>query len=215
MRPYSPHFQEHYWSGGAAEKTHVFLHGNRLPERFAQATAFTVAELGFGTGLTLLLTLQLWQRAAPPQAKLSYISYELHPLPLNELQAIHATLPESLQPLATQLHAVYAPQPGWNLWPLGVATLHLYVGPAASGLTTQPCKADAWFLDGFSPARNPDMWQPELLARAAALTNPGGTAATYSVARVVRSNLAAAGFVVEKTTGHPPKRHMLTAVLAA
>lgn len=211
-RPHSPHFNEHYWSGGAAEKTHVFLHGNNLPARMANASAFTVAELGFGTGLNLLLTLHLWRAVAPAHAHLTYISYELHPLTAAELAPIHAALPEGLHPLATALRLAYQPRPGWNTLAFGKATLHLYVGEASAGLATHPEPADAWYLDGFSPATNPQLWTSEILATVARHTVPGGTASTYSVAALVRENLGAAGFTIAKVKGHFPKRHMLTAI---
>src|SRR4051812_20091479 len=93
-RPFSAHFQDHYWSisGGESEKSHVFLHGNNLPERFATANQFTVAELGFGTGLTFHLTSQLWQTTAPKDSYLTYIAYEQFPFAVEELQNIHPTL---------------------------------------------------------------------------------------------------------------------------
>lgn len=209
MRPYSATFQEHYWSGGPAEKDFIFLQGNSLPQRFAAAQAFTVAELGFGTGLTFLLTAELFQRTAAPAARLAYISYELEPLSAAELAAIHASFPPPLQALSAQLLAAYNPQPGWNVLTLGPTTLHLYVGDAATGIVAQPSAANAWYLDGFSPARNPQLWAPGLLAAVARLTTPGGTFATYSAVGEVRRTLQAAGFAVTRCAGFPPKRHRL------
>jgi tRNA U34 5-methylaminomethyl-2-thiouridine-forming methyltransferase MnmC len=211
--PFSAHFQEHYWSsaGGAAEKTHVFLHGNNLPQRFAASQTFTIAELGFGTGLTFLLTAHLWQRTAPAKAHLTYIAYEKFPPP--NLLAIHATFPLHLQPFSTHVLAGWPPRPGWNTLALGPITLHLFAGEAEEGISTHPSPANAWFLDGFSPARNPEMWSLPLLFAVAKNTAPQGTFATYTVARAVRQTLTSAGFKVEKKAGLPPKRHMLTGTL--
>lgn len=212
--PYSPLFTEHYWSGGAAEKTHVYLEGNRLPVRFAPAQRFTVAELGFGTALNFLLTASLWNRLAPAGARLTYISYELHPFALANLRPIHAAFPSGLQALSTSLLDKYAPVPGWQELHLGAGvTLHLYVGDAASGINSHPRLADAWFLDGFSPARNPAMWDAALLQAVGRHTAAGGTASTYSVAASVRRGLAVAGFAVRKAAGFPPKAEMLEATL--
>jgi tRNA U34 5-methylaminomethyl-2-thiouridine-forming methyltransferase MnmC len=212
MRPYSATFTEHYWAGGPAEKEFVFLQGNALPQRFAGAGAFTVAELGFGTALNFLLTAHLWQSLA--LGHLTYISYELEPLTIEQLTAIQASFPTHLQPLSQAFLAAYHPQPGWNTLTLNQTTLHLYIGDAATGINTQPQPADAWFLDGFSPAHNPALWTPELLRHVTQLTNPHGTFATYSAVGEVRRTLTAAGFTVMRQPGFPPKRHMLVGTRA-
>lgn len=214
-RPYSDHYKEHYWWWGAAEKAHVFVCGNSLPARFAQAgqganPVFTVSELGFGTGLNALLTLHLWQ-THNPTGHLTYISYEKHPFPRADLTAIHATFPAHLHPLAHALQTAYNPQLGWNTLHLPHTTLHLYIGDAATGIQTHPHPADCWFLDGFSPAANPEMWSPHLMQSVYANTVPGGTASTYSVARSVKDALTASGFTIARQPGHPPKEHMLVA----
>jgi len=214
LAPVSSKFNQAYWRGGAAEKTYVFLQGNNLPQRLTsngQGTPFTVAELGFGTGLNLLLAAHLAQQTATP---LTYISYELHPLSLPELATIHQGFPPELQSLAHHLRQTYAPQPGWTTYSLATTTLYLYVGDAAAGLTTHPQPADAWFLDGFSPDINPAMWTAELMETVYALTTPGGSASTYSSARVVKDNLRKAGFSLKRLRGYPPKWHMLRATKA-
>jgi tRNA 5-methylaminomethyl-2-thiouridine biosynthesis bifunctional protein len=190
----------------------VFLQGNRLPERFAAANHFTVAELGFGTGLSFLLTAQLFHQVASKGSILTYVAYEKHPFAPDALAAIQSGFSPHL--ISAEFAALYAPQPGWNTMRLGAITLHLYVGDALDGILSQPMPADAWFLDGFSPDTNPDMWSPTLLAHVAAHTTPGGTASSYSVAHAVREALTEVGFTVEKAPGHPPKRHMLRATKA-
>lgn len=216
--PYSPEFAEHYWSGGASEKTHVFLETNHLPQRFAAVgqgagaeNHFTIAELGFGTALNFLLTAHLWQTSAPPSAHLTYISYELYPLTTAQLQPIHAVFPSYLHALSRQFLTTYNPNPGWNHLELPNITLHLYVGDAASGILTHPYPADCWFLDGFSPANNPQLWLPELFRHVASHTRPGGTASTYSVATRVKKALTVAGFTLTEVSGFPPKRVILSA----
>lgn len=218
MRPYSPQFDDHYWSasGGAAEKAYVFLQGNNLPQRFAGAGAFTVAELGFGTGLNFLLTAQLWQTTAPHGAQLTFISYEQFPFSAQELTAIHTAMPQHLQPLSQAFLAAYTPAPGWHRFSVSpTITLHLFVGNAAQGISTQPQPAHAWFLDGFSPSKNPQLWQPSLIAQVAHHTHPQGTFATYSAARLVKESLTLAGFGHTRIAGFPPKRHMLVGGLLA
>lgn len=205
--PVSPVYQEAYWAGGAAEKSFVFLRGNGLPQRMA-GQPFTVAELGFGTGLTFLLTAQLAAQTATP---LTFISYELHPLAPAELAVIHQALPASLSALSAAFLAHYRPAPGWNTLQVATSTLHLYVGDAATGMRTHPQPAEAWFLDGFSPVTNPAMWTPELLTQVYAHTVPGGTATTYSAARAVKDALTQAGFTWRREKGFPPKWHMLKA----
>ncbi len=213
--PYSDHFSEHYWSGGAAEKNHTYLLGNQLPTRFPYIDHFCIAELGFGTGLNCLLATELWLASTPPGAHLTYISYELYPINIKELKQIHAAFPTSLQILSADLLTHYNQlHPGWNI--LGLkpnVTLHLYVGDAATGLTTHPEPADCWFLDGFSPKNNPDLWTFNILSLVKTHSRPAATASTYSVASRVRNTLESLGFTTEIARAYPPKNHMLKATL--
>ncbi len=96
---------------------------------------------------------------------------------------------------------------------MGAATLHLYLGEALVGLPTQPGRADAWFLDGFSPAKNPELWSLAVMQALAQQSHRRATIATYSIARMVRDNLTAAGFTIQKKAGVPPKRDRLEGVL--
>jgi tRNA 5-methylaminomethyl-2-thiouridine biosynthesis bifunctional protein len=215
VRPYATQFAEHYWSpaGGVTEKQVVFLQGNQLVARWAALAPgqiFTVAELGFGTGLNFAITAREFMATASPYARLVYIGYEAYPLPAQELQGIHAALPSALQPwlnyVATQWPGL---RPGWQMFIWQSITLYLWRGDALAGLPTQPQPADAWYLDGFSPAKNPELWSMPLLQQVAAHSAPHATVATYSVARPVRDNLTAAGFTVQKRAGVPPKRDRL------
>jgi tRNA 5-methylaminomethyl-2-thiouridine biosynthesis bifunctional protein len=219
IRPYSEKFSEHYWSpaGGAKEKYAVFVAGNDLAARFTQLSpgqSFAVAELGLGTGLNWALVMQEFRAHAARGTTLHYFGYEAFPLPLVQLAEIHAALPANLAPWLGALCEHWPKlQLGWNCWPMGAATLHLYLGEALVGLPTQPGRADAWFLDGFSPAKNPELWSLAVMQALAQQSHRRATIATYSIARMVRDNLTAAGFTIQKKAGVPPKRDRLEGVL--
>jgi tRNA 5-methylaminomethyl-2-thiouridine biosynthesis bifunctional protein len=200
-------------SGGLGQSRAVFLHGCGLPARFAGRRRFTVAELGFGTGLNMLALLQLWEQHRPPGATLHLFSVEGFPLPAADAARALAAVPE-LADLAAPLLAAWPAARGWHriAWPHLGATLDLAVADVAEALADWPHQADAWFLDGFAPAKNPAMWTPEILAAVAARSAPGCQAATWSVAGPVRDALAASGFEVHRRPGFPPKRQRLEAV---
>ena len=220
--PLAQGFDDTYFSkaGGLEETRHVFLEGNRLPERFSGRETFTIAEFGFGTGLNFLTTLAALTcvKDAP---KLCFISFELYPMTAAQLKRALAAFPE-LSKLAGDLVSVWNPEPGWNHMSVAGADLLIGIGDArrmVSGLVVgedlgikgemaiQP--VDAWYLDGFSPAKNPELWDADLLAEAAALTASDGTLATYTAAGWVRRNLQSAGFAVEKKPGFAGKREMV------
>ena len=194
--PVSRRFEDPYFSlaGGLDETRHVFLAGNDLPARLTPG--FHVAETGFGTGLNLLALVQV------AQVPVRFTSFEAFPLDLPDLARAHAAFPE-LGALAAELRA------GWP-GPLrvGMVEAEVIVGDARETLPRWPGRADAWFLDGFSPARNPELWTDDLLAQVASHTAPGGSFATYTAAGHVRRALAAAGFAVERAQGFAGKRHM-------
>lgn len=219
--PYSPRFGDIYFSAdsGVEEKRHVFLHGNRLEQRFSALAAgegFAVGETGFGTGLNFLCTWQLFARVAPPDASLDFYSVEKYPLDEDELCAALALWPE-LRPLTQILLAAWRQgAPGWNRWcfDAGRVRLALALGDVAEVLPQLPEAAiDAWFLDGFAPAKNPEMWSGEVLAGVARASRPGATLATYTCAGLVRRGLQQAGFAVERLPGFGRKREMLRATL--
>lgn len=222
--PVSRDFDDVYFSNdnGLEETRFVFLGGNRLSERFPvhPHPLFIVAESGFGTGLNFLT---LWQafdvfRRDNPDAtlqRLHFISFEKFPLTAADLQRAHAHWPE-LAPWAEQLQ---------EQWPLPLAgchrlllddgrvTLDLWFGDI-NELTHElddslNQQVDAWFLDGFAPAKNPDMWTPTLFSAMARLARPGGTLATFTSAGFVRRGLQDAGFTMRKCKGFGRKREML------
>ncbi|WP_199261047.1 tRNA (5-methylaminomethyl-2-thiouridine)(34)-methyltransferase MnmD [Paracoccus binzhouensis] len=195
--PVSRRFDDPYFSlnGGLDETRHVFLAGNDLPQRLRPD--FHVAELGFGTGLNLLALAQV---ATVP---IRFTSFEAFPMSLDELARAHAAFPE-LAPLAAQLRA------GWphRRMTVGLVEAEIVEADARQALPGWEGRADAWFLDGFSPAKNPELWGETLMADVARHTAPGGTFATYTAAGHVRRALAAAGFVVTRAPGFAGKRHM-------
>lgn len=200
-------------AGALAQSRAVFLGGCGLPERWAGRRRFTVGELGFGTGLNMLALLQLWAQHRPPGATLHLFSVEGYPLAREDAARALAAFPE-LEDLAATLLAQWPRQRHGRHridFPAHGATLDLAlmdVLPALSGWSGQ---ADAWFLDGFSPAKNPAMWTEQVLALVGARTAPGGRAATWSAAGAVRRSLAAAGFTVERVPGFTGKRERIEA----
>ena len=213
--PWSPEYGDVYHStqGGAAQAQHVFLRGNGLPERWAGADRFTILEAGFGFGLSFLAAWQAWHEDPHRPARLHFVSVEKHPFRAQDLAVLHAPH-AALAPLASELR---------DAWPLLVPGMHrlefeegrvvltLAFGDAARLLPQLRLAADALFLDGFAPAKNPDMWSPELMKALARLCAPGATAATWSVAASVREGLRAAGFAAEKRRGFARKSEMLVA----
>ena len=217
--PYSPQYRDVYFSreDGLAEARHVFLAGNRLPDRWAEHDAFTIAETGFGTGLNFLATWKCWNWNAPAGARLHFVSVEKHPLEATTLAACHALFPE-LGPLSRKLCDAWpGTLPGFHRCILdgGRVTLTLCHGDAVDSLRELVAGVDCWYLDGFSPARNPEMWGERLLREVGRLSRPGTTFATFTVAGRVRRELAARGFHVRKIPGHRSKREMLAGVMEA
>ena len=195
--PVSTRFDDPYFSfaSGVDETRHVFLAGNDLPQRFCDG--FHIAELGFGTGLNFLTALQAF-RTSGVGGKLIFTSFEAFPM----------TREDQLRALS-----VYPDLPVDALDGAEDAVLAVITGDARVALPHWQSQVDAWFLDGFSPAKNPELWSPELMADVARCTKPGGTAATYTAAGFVRRGLEDAGFTVTRTPGFGRKRHMTRAVM--
>ena len=211
--PYSPTYDDvyHTTSGGLGQARQVFLDGNRLPSRWIGRERFTIIETGFGLGLNFLATWDAWRRDPARCAQLHFVSVEGHPLCADDLTRLHAAWPE-LTPLAGELHRHWpALTPGVHRLHLdgGRVVLTLIFGDAVDALPQVHAAADAFFLDGFSPARNPDLWSPAVFAQLACLAAPGATLATWSVSGNVRRGLEEAGFALERRPGFGGKREML------
>lgn len=210
--PYSRAFDDHFYcrSDGRLECGHVFLAGNDLPRRWQRGETFRIAELGFGTGLNLCETWRQWRETAPPEASLSFTSFELFPMARGDIDRALARWPQIDRERAMLTE-------NWPATPQGRIEIELeprvrlavVCGAALDGLRAQKAPFDAWYLDGFAPSRNPDMWSAELMAEVFRLTAPGGRFATYAAAGFVRRNLLAAGFTVERQPGFAGKREML------
>jgi tRNA 5-methylaminomethyl-2-thiouridine biosynthesis bifunctional protein len=211
---YSEAFGDVYHSagGGVAQARHVFLGGNRVAERWAGRSRFVILETGFGAGINFLATWQAWRRDPSRCERLHFVSIERHPLALADARLVFQTVPE-------------VKNEAWELesrWPTlvpGAQRIDLDRGNVVLTVLFADVKvarelrlaADAFYLDGFAPAKNPDMWSPALMRALARLAAPGATAATWSVAAGVRHALEETGFAVEKRPGFGEKREMLVA----
>ncbi|RON46169.1 bifunctional tRNA (5-methylaminomethyl-2-thiouridine)(34)-methyltransferase MnmD/FAD-dependent 5-carboxymethylaminomethyl-2-thiouridine(34) oxidoreductase MnmC [Pseudomonas frederiksbergensis] len=207
-RPYSRVFDDVYFSdlSGLDETRYVFIEQNRLKERFAALPAdgrLVIGETGFGTGLNFLCAWQLFEEQAVAGARLHFVSVEKYPLTAPDLKRALALWPE-LKPFADQLLAQYvAIHQGFQRLVLdnGRVTLTLLIGDALEQLPQLDAQIDAWFLDGFAPAKNPDMWTAELFAELARLAAPDSTISTFTSTGWVRRLLNAAGFKMKRTPG--------------
>ena len=207
--PFSSDYGDVYHprSGALEQARHVFLAGNGLPARWSQRTRFVILETGFGLGNNFLATWDAW-RADPHRCeRLHFISIEQHPLRREDLAGLHRG--SVLEPLAARLVDAW-PSLTCNLHRLdfdaGRVQLSLCFGEVSAWLPALVAQVDAFYLDGFAPARNPQMWQPRLFKALARMATPDATAATWSAARLVRDGLASAGFEVTRAAGSGGKR---------
>ncbi len=218
--PRSEAFEDIYFSrsGGLAETRYVFLEGNRLPEAWekSEKPVFSIAETGFGTGLNFLVTWQKWRQARTENRRLHFISVEKFPLLREDLSRAHSGWAE-LEDLALQLRANHPPPlPGLHrlVFDEGNVCLDLYYGDVAEALQQlsqqDDLTVDAWYLDGFAPSRNEDMWIEPLYEYMGQSSAPATTVATFTAAGHVRRGLESAGFTMCKIPGFGSKREMLT-----
>jgi tRNA 5-methylaminomethyl-2-thiouridine biosynthesis bifunctional protein len=216
--PYSAAYGDVYHSpaGPFAQAAHVFLQGNGLPQRWHGRERFTVCETGFGLGLNFLALWRAWRNDPGRSGRLHVVSVEAHPLRRDDLArlALDAADDEETRELARQLVQQWPPLlPGLHRLDFegGRVSLTLGFGDAHAVLARSRFAADAFFLDGFAPDRNPEMWTPQLMRQLASHAAPGATAATWCSAGVVRRALQEAGFEVEKRPGLGGKFHMTVA----
>lgn len=214
--PVSSRFDDAYfaYADGRAETAEVFIAGNQLEQRWRSGDGLHIGELGFGTGLNFFETLRTWNAAngaRPSGSRLSFTSFELYPIAGAEMaKALErwSDLVELAVPTVEAWDARKPDAPSFTHigsdWRLTVI-----LGGAYESLAGWPGRADAWFLDGFSPAKNPEMWSEQLMRLVAEKTSPGGTFSTYTAAGYVRRGLQTAGFSVTKVPGFGRKRERL------
>jgi tRNA 5-methylaminomethyl-2-thiouridine biosynthesis bifunctional protein len=207
-RPHSRQYDDVYFAinEGIDETLHVFIEQNHLRQRFAELephACLVIGETGFGTGMNFFSAWQLFAELAPAEARLHFVSVEKYPLARDDLARAMQLWPELAaftQPLLEQYVAIH---PGFQQFSLagGRVTLTLMIGDALEQLPQLDARIDAWFLDGFAPAKNPDMWTPELFAQLARLSHPGTTLGTFTTTGWVRRSLIEAGFTMKKVPG--------------
>lgn len=209
--PVSKQFDDPYYSrsDGRQETKFVFIESNQLLTRWQEMKDCTIAELGFGTGLNFLETIHHWPKIKPQNAKLHFISYEQFPMKKEEMQMALSAWPELAED--TKMLAEIWQQNANKLdhYFSDDIRLTVHIGDANTLLPKQTFQADAWYLDGFAPAKNPELWNEKLMAEVASHTAPKGTFATYTAAGFVKRGLQAAGFEVQKVKGFGTKRDML------
>lgn len=213
--PYSQEFGDHFYcrEDGRLECGHVFLEGNGLPQRWVRQPDFTIGELGFGTGLNFCETWRQWKETRKPDGRLHYVSFERFPMQADEIGKALSHWPE-ITAERQALCAVWPKQPSGHVTLDFTDSLRLTIacGNAFDQIQNFDPIFDAWYLDGFAPRRNPDMWSEDLMRRVHGKTVEGGTFATYAAAGFVRRNLQAASFAVERKKGFGSKREMLSGV---
>lgn len=216
--PYSTQFGDYFYSksDGRVECDYVFIKGNDLQNRFASGQSFVIAELGFGTGLNFLETARQFQILAHSDAKLEFHSFELYPMTSDQIDKALTAWPEidagklqllSHWPSLFQTHQIF--QFSENI------TIHLHVGDVNETIYQTDFQADAWYLDGFAPARNEAMWNEKLMQAVYDRTSMNGTLASYTSAGWVRRNLKAAGFKIKKYQGHAGKWAVIKGIKSA
>ncbi len=230
--PYSEQFQDYYFStdGGLAETEYVFLKQNKFPQRFAQSDEYQetalikIGETGFGTGLNFLVTLYHWLHTPEPKKPVHYMSVEKYPFSKVQLSRIYTLFSKQWPQLDEPCRLLL------NAWPDSLSSqsvfeysffeqqfkLTLLSGDAQLELSAllpeHKHSFDAWYLDGFAPARNPDMWQQGLFNTLYQLSKPGTTLSTFTAAGFVRRGLTHAGFTINKVPGLGKKREILSGI---
>ena len=208
--PIAQKFDDPYYSldNGLEEARHVFLNSNKLSQRLKDG--FKIAELGFGTGLNFLSTLWQW-RFKKQKGKLSYTSFEAFPMKPEDMVKAQSEFAE-LSSIRHEFSSLWSALLEKGELNGSDYKLELILGDARRTITNIDIKADCWFLDGFSPAKNPELWEKGLLNDVFRCTSNKGTLSTYSAAGVVRRNLSSAGFEVKRISGFGRKRHMTLAI---
>lgn len=214
--PRSKEFDDVYFSAenGLAETMHVFIAGNDLPRRWEGRPEFTICETGFGTGLNFLAVWKLFEETASPDQRLHFISFEKYPLRKEEIREYLTPFFTSALENLEKFLSVY-PSASGTVKITDRVALTLILGDVNEEIPKLNASVDAWFLDGFKPSSNPEMWSETVFTNMARLSRTGATLATFTAAGFVRRGLAAAGFEVKKVKGYGHKRDMTVGVLCA
>jgi tRNA 5-methylaminomethyl-2-thiouridine biosynthesis bifunctional protein len=215
-QPYSLDFNDIYFNteDGLQETEYVFIAQNLLQQRFSASddSNFTIIETGFGTGLNFFCTSLHWLNCAPASAKLHYVSLEKYPLMAVDMEKVTQLYPQ-FRSISNELLEQYSYlQVGLNTICVanGRIQLSLWIGDVLDTLPRIQNKADAWFLDGFAPAKNAEMWSEQVFRHISRLSKLGTTFATFTSAGEVRRGLQNIGFNVQKCAGYGKKREMLS-----
>ena len=211
--PLNTTFGDTYYSilNGKKETEYVFINGNKLSQKWKEKKSFVIGELGFGTSLNFLVTLGRWRKQRKQNQKLLYVSVEKNPLTEDVIVKAVSQWPELND------DAQWVTQ-NWGKIKNEITEvdrqtkIRVVVGEAENALDEFPSEVNAWYLDGFAPDKNPEMWSKEVIKKIATKTAKGGTCATYTAAGWVRKNLEDAGFKVERKKGFGNKRHMTVGV---
>jgi len=216
-QPFSAEFDDVYFSkdGGITETEYVFLKYNGLPDLWRGQQQFVIAETGFGTGLNFLTTVKLWLKTADTESRLHYLSIEKFPLSKSDLKQALSVWPEFSELLDELIGAYPLAVSGFHQLTLfdNRVSLMLMFGDVEDMLSQLNAKVDAWFLDGFAPDKNPQMWTDSVFQHIARLSDKNTTFSTYTAAGFVRRGLQEVGFEVEKVKGFGSKREMLAGSL--
>lgn len=215
-QPYSTDFEDVYFSAdnGVQETEHVFIQHNQLQERFTQCKRdhFVIAETGFGSGLNFLITARHWLETSGEHSRLYFYSVESTPFTIDDLKRAHQAWPE-LKEYTDELQRHYqVASYGFHSFELfqGRIKLILMIGEVEKMLSQMQASVDAWFLDGFAPSLNQQMWSASVFSQIKRLSDKGSTFSTYTSVGDVKRGLMAAGFRVKKVSGCGNKRHMLS-----
>lgn len=207
---------------GFDESLWVFIRGNNLEERMMESRELVIAETGFGTGLNLAVLEDFLCTLKVEKRKITYISVEKYPLSVKETEKMltpfkerhDETIKKHIELISLLNRDL---KPGWNslevLRPWGLLELHLFIGDVLDYLKKLPVKPEAWFLDGHSPDKNPDMWNSSVFKGIAENSAKEATLATFTAAGLVKQGLREAGFFIKRRKGFGSKRHMITGKL--
>lgn len=217
--PRSEIFDDIYFSpqDGLAETAHVFLKGNNLPGAWLNKPRFTIAETGFGTGLNFFSAWKLFEETTQDGETLDFVSVEKYPLQASQISTYLEPWSDYFEGRIEKLCALYPLCiPGFHRIQLSPSiTLTIIFDDVNAALARIEHTIDCWFLDGFKPSSNPDMWSDKVFAEMGRLSKPGTTLATFTSAGFVRKGLEAAGFSVEKIQGFGTKREMTVGIFAS